>query len=210
MGGGSHVPGRNAAMPIGSDTDLQCLVDLARSGDSKAKALLLDHSCGRLLKLTRKMFRSYPGLRRWEFTDDVFQNALIRLHRALSDVELKPIRHFFNLAAVQIRRELLDLKKHHFGLEGHATHHHTDHHPPDEHGGTLGKTSDEPDDVSRWVEFHAAVGSLPTDLREVVDLLYYEGLRQEEAAMLLEISPRTLKRRWHEAKTLLHERLRGE
>ncbi len=197
-------------MPVGSDTQLQGLIALARDGNPDAKALLLDHSCERLLRLTRKMFRGYPGLRRWEQTDDVFQNSLIRLHRALSQVELESVRHFFNLAAVQIRRELLDLKKHHFGLEGHASHHHTDHQPSDDTGGSLSEKEDEPEDLSQWAEFHAAVEHLPEELREVCDLLYYEGLTQDEAAALLDISPRTLKRRWHEVKLLLHEKLSSE
>lgn len=194
-------------MPVGSDTQLQGLIDLANTGDPKAKALLLDHACERLLKLTRRMYRGYPGLRRWEQTADVFQNSLIRLHRALAQVELQSVRHFFNLAAVQIRRELLDLKKHHFGLEGRATHHHTDHQPPDEAGGSLSQKSDEPDDLTLWAEFHEAVNELPADLREIVDLLYYEGLNQDEAAEVLGISPRTLKRRWQAAKVLLHKKL---
>ena len=194
-------------MPVGSDTQLQGLIDLAKSGDSRAKILLLDHSCERLLKLTRRMFRGYPGLRRWEATDDVFQNSLIRLHRALSTAQLHSVRHFFNLAAVQIRRELLDLKKHHFGLEGRATHHHTDRQPPDDAGGSLSAKSDEPEDLTLWAEFHEAVNELPDELREIVDLLYYEGLNQDEAAEVLGISPRTLKRRWQAAKVLLHKKL---
>lgn len=194
-------------MPVGTDTQLQGLIDLARAGDAKARALLLDHSCERLLKLTRRMFRGYPGLRRWEQTADVFQNSLIRLHRALAEVELESVRHFFNLAAVQIRRELLDLKKHHFGLEGLATHHHTDHLAPDEAGGALATKSTEPEDLTLWGEFHEAVIALPDDLRETVDLLYYEGLTQDEAAEVLNMSPRTLKRRWHAAKVHLHKML---
>lgn len=148
-------------MPVGSDTQLQGLIALAGAGDPKAKSLLLDHACERLLKLTRKMFRAYPGLRRWEATDDVFQNSLVRLHRALAEVELLSVRHYFNLAAVQIRRELLDLKKRQFGQEGVALHHHTDHQPADEAGGTLSAKADEPEDLSMWGEFHECVGRLP-------------------------------------------------
>src|SRR3569832_1492854 len=100
-----------------SDTKLQSLIDLA-ADDESARQALLDHSCGRLLRLTRKMFHGYQNLRRWEQTDDVFQNAMIRLHRSLAEVKPGSVRHFFNLAAVQIRRTLLDLAKHHFGPEG--------------------------------------------------------------------------------------------
>ena len=197
-------------MPVGSDTQIQGLIDLAKTGDPQAKVLLLDHACERLLKLTRRMFRGYPGLRRWEQTDDVFQNSLIRLHRALAKVELESVRHFFNLAAVQIRRELLDLKKHHFGLEGRGSRHHTDHQAPDQAGGALSDKEDEPEDLSMWAEFHAAVEHMSQEAREVIDLLFYQGLTQDEAAAVLNISPRTLKRRWHEAKLLLHEKLTDE
>lgn len=196
-------------MPPGSDTQLQGLIDLAKTGDERAKTLLLDHSCERLLRLTRKMFRGYPGLRRWETTDDVFQNSLVRLHRALASVQVESVRHFFNLAGVQIRRELLDLKKHHFGVEGGGTNHHTDHQPSDEQGGSLHARIEEPDDISTWSEFHEHVDRLPEEQKEVVTLLFYEGLTQEEASVILGVSERTIKRRWQEAKLKLHKDLSG-
>ena len=200
---------RRRFMPPGSDTQLQGLIDLAKTGDEGARTLLLDHACDRLLKLTRKMFRGYPGLRRWEATDDVFQNSLVRLHRALNQVQLESVRHFFNLAGLQIRRELLDLKKHHFGPEGGGANHHTDHQPSDEVGGVLATKTDEPEDMSMWGEFHCHVDKLPEEQKEVVNLLFYEGLSQEEAAAILNISVRTIKRRWQEAKLRLHEELSG-
>jgi len=39
----------------------------------------------------------------------------------------------------------------------------------------------------------------------VVNLLWYEGLTQEEAGQVLGISLRTVKRRWHAARTRLYE-----
>ena len=196
-------------MPVGSDTQLQGLIDLAKSGDDRAKTLLLDHACERLLKLTRKMFRNYPTLRRWEATDDVFQNSLVRLHRALQDVEVESVRHFFNLAALQIRRELLDLVKHHLGPAGAGRHHHTDHQPSDDAGGSLSRHLPEPEDLSMWSDFHETVNNLPDEQKEVVNLLFYEGMSQEEAATVLGVSLRTLKRRWQEAKLALQEELSG-
>ena len=196
-------------MPVGSDTQLQGLIDLAKTGDERARTLLLDHACDRLLKLTRKMFRGYPALRRWEATDDVFQNSLVRLHRALAQVQLESVRHFFNLAGLQIRRELLDLKKHHFGPEGGGANHHTDHQPSDEVGGALATKTDEPEDLSMWGEFHVHVDKLPEEQKEVVNLMFYEGLSQEEASAILGVSERTIKRRWQEAKLKLHKELSG-
>jgi RNA polymerase sigma-70 factor (ECF subfamily) len=190
-----------------TDTQIQNLIDLAASGQEKARQALLNHACERLLRLTRKMFHGYPNLRRWEQTDDVFQNSMVRLHRALADVRVESVRHFFNLAAVQVRRELLDLAKHHFGPEGGGKHHHTDGQPADEEGGAVHAAAEEPDDLDGWTRFHAQVEKLSDDEQEVVNLLFYEGLTQEEAAGVLGISFRTLKRRWQSAKLKLHEEL---
>lgn len=191
----------------GSDTRLQKLIDRQLEGDIAARESLLNHACDRLLRLTRKMFHTYPNLRRWEQTDDVFQNSMIRLHRALAEVRLESVRHFFNLAAVQVRRELLDLAKHHFGPEGRGTKHHTDGQPSDDEGGSIHESADEPDDLSSWSEFHAQIEKLSEAEQEVVNLIFYEGLPQEEAAKVLGISFRTLKRRWQAVKLKLHEEL---
>ena len=195
---------------VGSDTQLQNLIDRGLNGDAAAHDALLHHACDRLLRLTRKMFHGYPNLRRWEQTDDVFQNSMLRLHRALAGVQVESVRHFFNLAAVQVRRELLDLAKHHFGPEGNGANHHTDGQPADDEGGTLHESAGEPDDLSGWSEFHAHVEGLPEGELEVVNLLYYEGLTQEEAAKVLGISFRTLKRRWHSARLKLYEALKRD
>ena len=192
---------------IGTDTQLQSLIDLALQGDSPAQESLLQHACDRLLRLTRKMFHGFPDLRRWEGTDDVFQNSMVRLHKALAEVQVESVRHFFNLAAVQVRRELIDLARHHYGPEGDGANHHTDGRPADDQGGVLSERADEPDDLSRWSGFHALVTKLPDEELEAVNLLYYEGLTQDEAARVLDISVRTLKRRWQSAKLKLHEEL---
>jgi RNA polymerase sigma-70 factor (ECF subfamily) len=42
-----------------------------------------------------------------------------------------------------------------------------------------------------------------------VGLLFYEGLTQEEAATVLGVSLRTLKRRWQSARCRLHDALNG-
>ena len=192
---------------VGYETQLKNLIDLGLKGDASSKEALITHASDRLLRLTRTMFRRFPSLRRWEQTDDVFQNSMIRLHRALGEVEIESVRHFFNLAAVQVRRELLDMAKKHFGPEGIGANHHTDGIPADDKGGALEERAQEPSDLEGWTEFHQQVEKLPEDEREVFNLLYYEGLTQEEAAGLLSLSLRTLKRRWQSARVRLHEEL---
>jgi len=194
-------------MPKGSDTELQGLLDLAKKGDKEAHGRLLDHACERLLKLTRAMFAGYPSLRRWEQTDDVFVNSMMRLHRALEAVQPESVRHFFNLAGAQIRRELLDLKKHYYGKQGIGANHHTDHQASDDANGTLQRRGSEPEDLSAWSLFHEHVERLPEELRETFNLLYYEDLSQEESANVLGVSVSTVKRRWQEARVRLHDEL---
>ncbi len=190
-----------------SDTQLQLLIDKVLAGDEAARNALLDHACDRLLRLTRKMFHARQDLRRWTETDDVYQQAIFRLYRALTEVKPESVRHFFNLAAVQIRRTLLDLAKHHLGPHGQATKHHTDGQPADEAGGSLHDRAEQPEDLEGWSAFHAQVEALPDEEKEVVGLLFYEGLTQEEVAQVLGVSLRTVKRRWQSARCRLRQQL---
>ena len=75
------------SQPEGNTTQLQALLDLAAEGQDDAYGELIAMASDRLLKLTRKMLRNYPHLRRWEQTDDVFQSAAMRLHQSLSEVK---------------------------------------------------------------------------------------------------------------------------
>src|SRR5947209_3928600 len=190
-----------------SDTQLQLLIEKVQAGDEAARNALLDHACERLLRLTRKMFHARRGLRRWEQTDDVFQTAMLRLHRPLSEVQPESVRHFFNLAALMIRRTLLDMAKHHLGPHGQGTKHHTDRQPADDEGGALHDRAEQPEDLASWSAFHAQVEALPDEEREVVNLLFYEQLTQQEAATVLGVSLRTVKRLWQSARYLLRQGL---
>jgi RNA polymerase sigma-70 factor (ECF subfamily) len=172
---------------------------------AQARERLLEHAGGRLERLTRKMLGRYPRLRRWEDTGDVLQNALLRLHRALGAVRPGSIREFFALAATQIRRELIDLSRHHFGPEGQARHHHTDPGGNAVPSAAEGRQDPhgEPATLLEWAEFHEQVGRLPEAERETFELLWYQGLTQKEAAGLLGVTERTVKNRWRSAKLLL-------
>jgi len=194
----------------GTDTQLQNLIERGLNGDAAANDALLDHACDRLFRLTRKMFNGFPQLRRWEQTDDVFQNSMVKLHRALSEVRVESVRHFFNLAAVQVRRELLDLAKHHYGPHGGAANHHTDGQPADDVGGSLHVAISEPQGLKGWNEFHKQVESLSDDEQEIINLVFYEGLSQEEAAKVVGVPLRTFKRRWQAVKIKLTEALRSD
>jgi RNA polymerase sigma-70 factor (ECF subfamily) len=71
-------------------TELNRRLESLNSGSPEARDQLIEHSCERLRKLTRKMLKKFPKVRRWSDTDDVLQVAMMRLHRALMVV--KPAR----------------------------------------------------------------------------------------------------------------------
>lgn len=182
------------------------LADMRR-GDVTARNEVIAHACDRLRTLTQRMLRGFRRVRRWAETDDVLQNSLLRLHRALTDVRPETPRQFYALAAQQIRRELLDLARQHYGPEGIGANHDTD------SGIAAGKKAapaDEPHDLDGWTRFHEQVEKLSDDQREVFDLLWYEGLTQPEAATVLGVSVKTVKRRWQDARLFLFEAMRGE
>jgi RNA polymerase sigma-70 factor (ECF subfamily) len=178
--------------------DLGVLLQRLRAGDATARDPLITRACGRLRRLARRLLGDFRRLRRYEDTDDVLQNAVLRLLLALREAPPESVPHFFRLATVQIRRELLDLARRYRA---------PDSPPPD--GGDRATTTLEPDRLARWTEFHEAAGRLPEEERAVFDLLWYQGLPQAEAAALLEISVPTLKRRWLAARLKLRDSLRS-
>jgi RNA polymerase sigma-70 factor (ECF subfamily) len=137
-----------------------------------------------------------------EITARCAQITLLRLHRALAAVHPMTPAEFNGLAATQIRRELLDLAKRFNGPHGVAANHHSDSGPMINGQRSLNA---EPEDIEAWARFHEAVDSLPEDQRKAVELLWYEGLSQPEAAVLLEVSLATVKRRWAAARLTLCE-----
>lgn len=192
---------------------IQDRLDRLRAGDELARRELIECACQRLERLTRKMLHGWQRVHRWEETSDVMQNAMLRLYRALASAQPASVADFFRLAALNIRRELFDLAKHYYGPCGAGARHATI--------GLRAQGSEEPaawepaesdSDPARaaaWAEFHAQVETLPDEEREVFDLLWYQELSQAEAAGVLGVSERTVKRRWAAARLSLHKLLGG-
>jgi RNA polymerase sigma-70 factor (ECF subfamily) len=200
--------------PSTDTVQLEGLLERLRSGDEAARGELLACTYERLGRLARRMLRDYPRVRGREQTDDVLQNAQIRLWQALLQVTPGSAREFYGLASLQLRRVLLDLARHYAGPAGSVVTQGV----PDQAGGAdstppalaeEGSTTHEPSRLACWAEFHLAVDALPAEEREVIDLLWYQELAQPEAAAVLGISLATLKRRWVAARRHLQQRLPG-
>ena len=194
---------------------LQRCLDRWQAGEATARQELLNGACERLTQIARTMLRAFPRVKRWEQTEDVLQNALIRLLRAFETITPTSLRDFYRLATLQIRRELIDLVRHYYGPEGrggkHATNKMDDSSPNS--APLLYERADSGDEPSRliaWANFHDQVERLCPEEREVFDLIWYQGLAHTEAAEVLGVSAKTVKRRWQAACLHVHDALHGE
>jgi RNA polymerase sigma-70 factor (ECF subfamily) len=172
-------------------------IDRWRSGDRGAADDLLRMVISRLEKLARRMLRYFPNIRGIADTDDVLQNSLLRLLRTLQRLKPKGMRDFFNLAAVHIRRELLDLARRSSRGKGNIPLQTT---WTDEVSFPEPSRTTDSNDADRWVLFHQCVDRLPLEEREVVGLIFYHGWTQRDIAVLFKVDERTIRRRWASAR----------
>jgi RNA polymerase sigma-70 factor (ECF subfamily) len=172
-----------------------------RAGDRAAADELLQAVGERLQRMAHVMLRQFPAVRGLAETGDVVQEACLRLLTTLRSVEPNSTTHFFRLASLQIRRELLDLargrvRRRTVGLEQAAE--------------VVDQRSSETEDLERWQRFHEEVEKLPEDEREVFGLLFYLDWKQEEAAEHLGVDVRTVRRRRDRADARLYTALGGK
>ena len=190
----------------------ECLQRLER-GELSARDRIIELCSSRLHALAHRMLGRYPGVRRWEDTDDVFQNAAMRLHRALGAMQFDSPRSIMALAATQLQRELIDLARRHAGPSSYAANHGTNVMPqaaangPDQY---IDHSPASDTNLDRWTLFHEAIGNLPEDQREVFHLVWYLGADQKTIATLLDCSERTVKYRWRSAREAVRAALDGQ
>jgi RNA polymerase sigma-70 factor (ECF subfamily) len=187
-----------------------------RAGDQAALNELLQTVFRRLRYLAAHMLRGFPNLRPYADCDDLLQGSMLRFVRTLRIIQPRTTRDFFNLAAVHMRRELMDLARrakrriapsslHAASVEG-------------ESQGERVRTDvmdssscpQKVADFEVWVRFHELVDNLPIEEREVVGLIFYHGWRQQQIAELFNVSVRTVRRRWETARQRLRAMLQQE
>lgn len=188
----------------------QCLNRLA-AGESCARDRIIELCHGRLRELSSRLLGKFAKVRRWDNTDDVAQNAAIRLYRALGDTVPESPRGLMGLLATQIQRELIDLARKHSGPMSYAANHGTNAREGSQgdvfHVDEVAQETDSDEEIplDRWESFHAAVEQLPDDYREVFKLAWYLGLDQNATAHALGLSRRTVQRKWQEAQKMIAE-----
>lgn len=183
----------------------QELVQRANGGDDAAFAELISHVSTRLCGIAHRMLAKYPHVRRWEETDDILQESLLRLHRGLKRSKTNSAKEFFGLAATILRHTMIDLSRHYYGVYGLGTKHQSG--SFSERTPADAASSHNLQDLDDWSAFHAAIEQLPDEEREVFSLVWYTGLNHSQASGVLGVSTRTIIRRMNRARLQLGELL---
>ena len=154
-------------------------------------------------RLASRMLDRFPLVRRWEETDDIVQDATLRLLRALRSTEPESELHAKRIAALQIRRQLLDLARNYARPGSAAANHQTGFEDPDR----LAVDCQAPPSLWEWSELHRCVADLPPAPRATFELIWYGDYSQNEAAAALGLSVRQVQRHWRTARILLQRRI---
>ncbi len=202
------------------ETTQQLQLVLARlaGGDATARDDLFRRSHDRLRQLvSRWLHRDFNRLTAVEQTDDLLQDVHIRWlkswDRLLADEQGQIVQDptvFLSRVSRLIREVLLDSVRHHFGRTGTRPRVHPLASAVSESGSPSpepGTDTYDPAALARLTEFHRAVEALPEQLRQVVDLHWYQGLSHPEVAALLGLGESTVRKYWVKARLDLIERL---
>lgn len=201
-------------MSISTTIHLERCLQRIGQHDESARAELLSFAGRRPKVLADRMFARFPQLYSFEQSDDLFQEAMIRLWQSLEEVFPTTVAGFMGLAAMQMRRALIDLARRHFGRN-----------QPGElrtrrsrsvvHEGSTALLTQKDDRANAveellcWSDFHLAADRLPEPQRTAFDLLFYHELPQAEVAQLMHVSLRQVQRYWHSARLKLSDMMEG-
>ncbi|AWM36090.1 RNA polymerase sigma factor [Gemmata obscuriglobus] len=182
---------------------VQCYLDELAS-DAPAEPVvraLLGRAVRRLNQLCATLlYRNYPRLTRPPLnlqSNELLGAVVERLLKALREARPATVRDFFALAAQHMRWELNDLAR---CLDEQPDTVAIDGRVPAPPGSDSGLSSE----CRRII---AVIDTLPPEEREVFDLVRLQGMTQVEAAAVLGVATRTVRRRLDRGLLLLAERL---
>lgn len=188
-------------------------LELWNQGDSRARDQLIAYAVDRLRKLAAALLQR-NSVRRWEQSDDLLQQAAMRLHRSLERATPRDAKALLQLAALEMRHALIDLARHYYGPRGIGCHYHSAHGRDSgdapfssEQAEMLAGPLDAADRAESIRRLYLAIDGLPGEEREVVDLVWMHELSQAEAAAVLGVAMKTVARRWRRARLRLYEAL---
>jgi RNA polymerase sigma-70 factor (ECF subfamily) len=181
---------------------LQGLLARLAAGDLAARQELIGCAYQRLRCLARAILNeNFPRLKAAPAaleTTDVTNEAALGMYQALAEIQPGTPRDFFRLAAQRIRWLLLDRARQ------------VDRDRRESLDSPAPRAADRPledDAPSAFEALYLQIEALPDEERDVVDLLYFHGLSQPEAAAILGVTERSVRRYWTAARLKLLQAL---
>jgi len=203
----SAVPLSHAEPPRGthvtSGNDVTQLLKRWRKGSREAEAALMERVHGELRRLAAGYMRRERMGQTLQPTA-VVNEAYMRL-LPQRNVSWENRAHFFGIAAKMMRRVLVDHARRKKAIKRDAG--------PGEPVSVTnvpspGREADQVDLLALNAAL-SALAELDPRQAEIVEMRYFAGLKVEEIAEVLEISPATVKREWSTAKMWLRHQMRG-
>jgi len=181
------------------ESPLSGLVAQARRGDPAASAALINTVYPELRRLAHHYLAGErPG--HTLQTSDLVHEAWLRLF-ASADVSVHDRSHLIALMATQMRRALVDYARHRNAAKGPGAGIRVSLGP----AGEIGVSPDE--DVLALDEALQDLEAVDARAVRVVEMRFFGGLEETEAAAALGVSVSTLKRDWVFARAWLYDRL---
>ena len=187
---------------------IQSCLQRAKAGDPGAREELITRFSARLREMSRRMVLARHRVTRADQVEGLIRQAANRLESVLAKLTPGSVEEFFRLGAMHLRSELRRLANEH--LQPAATDVRLGNNPVDTTTTSDVKPFDRPtlreeaDTWAQWLRFHVAAEKLPELEKKTFDLLWYHGLTQAEAAEVLGVSERQIKRNWNSARLILN------
>ena len=179
-------------------------IERLNAGDPSVRGELINIATQRLIGLTSHLRGEFQGLDDGRSSNEIFQSASLRLYQALHEAPIQDVRHFYRMAAIHIRRELIQICNDCQALGPAANEARSD----VAAAAADGRIS--PEELQGWAHFHHTVDALPQTEREVFELIWYHEMSREEAADLLGLPIHDVRRLWRSARLNLHEQMGEE
>lgn len=177
------------------------LIARARDGDPDAEASLISAIYPQLRRLARRYLSAERQAHTLQ-TTEVIHEAWLRVFGSTA-ISVQDRNHLIALMATQMRRALVDYARHRNAAKG--------------PGGSIRVSVAETDvpsgmpdeDVLAIDEALQALELVDRRASKVIELRFFGGLREDEAAGALGVSLSTLKRDWAFARAWLYDHLSG-
>ncbi|NNJ25987.1 ECF-type sigma factor [Alienimonas chondri] len=183
-------------------SDVTVVLQRIEAGDEAASADLLPLVYAELRRLARSRMRSEAAGHTLQPTALVHEAYLRLIGPEESAISggWDGRGHFFAAAAEAMRRILIESARRRRSLKRGG----------DRDRRALGDPPEQEEDIDRLLDTDAALRKLESqdpDLAKLVELRFFAGLTVEEVAAALDLSPRTVKRRWAFARAWLGREL---